>query len=238
MQTAMRRIPDEFLLDIPDWLAPAAPPATDEELHFADEIRRSYLFDNHPSPFMRDAVRAFRLAAGASTYLEIGTFDKGNLAYVSTLLADDAVIIDVDIDEQRTRSARLERSLTPDQKLETIVGDSMADETVDRVQHALEGRPLDALFIDGNHIAGPVLSDFALYGRFVRPGGVILFHDALMMQGGQGQPGVAQALLAIDRVRPVYLIQGAETPIHRYVPYFGGDTHWGVFGVLRKDDRG
>jgi predicted O-methyltransferase YrrM len=40
-----------------------------------------------------------------------------------------------------------------------------------------EDKPLDYLFIDGDHTYDGVKQDFEMYSPMVRPGGIIVFHD-------------------------------------------------------------
>ena len=49
----------------------------------------------------------------------------------------------------------------------------------DRLVKATGGKPLDFLFIDGDHAFKGVKSDFQLYSELVRPGGLIAFHDII-----------------------------------------------------------
>lgn len=44
--------------------------------------------------------------------------------------------------------------------------------------------PIDFLLIDGDHSEAGVRSDWECWSRFVAPGGVILFHDARLFEGG------------------------------------------------------
>lgn len=46
--------------------------------------------------------------------------------------------------------------------------------------------PIDILHIDGGHRYHEVKADFDNYYRFVKPGGLILFHDTLYDDGRQG----------------------------------------------------
>lgn len=41
-------------------------------------------------------------------------------------------------------------------------------------------RPIDMLFIDGNHEFDCVNEDFVSWSRFVKPGGIVAFHDAYL----------------------------------------------------------
>jgi hypothetical protein len=56
-------------------------------------------------------------------------------------------------------------------------GDSHADETRSWLTTQLDGKPVDVLFIDGDHSPSGVRADWADYSPLVRPGGLVLFHD-------------------------------------------------------------
>jgi predicted O-methyltransferase YrrM len=49
---------------------------------------------------------------------------------------------------------------------------------------------VDLVFIDGDHVEATVREDWAHFSRWVKPGGVVLFHDARQGKpGGEGLPG-------------------------------------------------
>jgi predicted O-methyltransferase YrrM len=56
--------------------------------------------------------------------------------------------------------------------------------------------PIDLLFIDGDHAEGAVERDWREWSLFVRPGGVALFHDACLFQGGWTTPEYGPVRLA------------------------------------------
>ena len=58
-----------------------------------------------------------------------------------------------------------------------IRADSHAAASRERVVRALAGRPLDFLFIDGDHTYEGARLDYELYASLVRPGGLIALHD-------------------------------------------------------------
>jgi predicted O-methyltransferase YrrM len=62
-------------------------------------------------------------------------------------------------------------------KLNLIRRSSQAEETRTLVRNLLQNRQIDFLFIDGDHLYEGVKRDFELYSGFVRPGGLIAFHD-------------------------------------------------------------
>jgi len=59
----------------------------------------------------------------------------------------------------------------------TIEADSHDPQTVHQVEEALDGEPLDFLFIDGDHSYEGVKQDYEKYAPLVREGGIIAFHD-------------------------------------------------------------
>lgn len=58
-----------------------------------------------------------------------------------------------------------------------VEGDSRQRTTWLAMHHALAGRDVDMLFIDGDHTAEGVGADVAGYSGFVRPGALITLHD-------------------------------------------------------------
>ena len=219
-------------LKVPDFLSVCQPLASTEEVETLRTIREPFRIPDYPRPEVADVVRGFRLLKGCKTYIEIGTFDRGNLAYVSSFLADDALLIGVEGQVEDSRDALLRSVLKPNQRYVSVIGDSLAPGTVEQVKTALDGRPADAIFIDACHIAYHVMSDYVNYGALVSDGDLILFHDSLW-EGDPTYKGVCDALAEIDRLEPVYLVPH-NGPVHRFMRPLFRDPHWGVVGVLRK----
>ena len=59
-----------------------------------------------------------------------------------------------------------------------LKGDSHDKRTLEEAQRLLGKSPIDVLHIDGDHSEAGVLKDWEMYGPLVRPGGLVLFHDA------------------------------------------------------------
>lgn len=58
--------------------------------------------------------------------------------------------------------------------------------------------PLELLFVDGDHSYEGAKADFERWGAFVRPGGHLLFHDAVDSGGyGNFYPGIARLMTEI-----------------------------------------
>ncbi len=116
--------------------------------------------------------------------MEIGTFKGGTLLFLTRLASPRAIIISVDLfggafggGYSGWRAWLYRRFAHGSQRIYTLRGDSHSYELVVKVKDALRGRPLDYLFIDGDHSYEGVKQDFALYAPLVRKGGIIAFHD-------------------------------------------------------------
>jgi predicted O-methyltransferase YrrM len=117
---------------------------------------------------------------------EIGTLHGGTAALWSRLF--DGKIVTMDLPngqfggadhrlnevECKKRALRL-AELCP--RIKSILGDSKSFETINALREHLNGERLDFLFIDGDHTYSGVAADYLIYRQFVRPGGVIAFHD-------------------------------------------------------------
>lgn len=110
-----------------------------------------------------------------ATLLEIGSATSGNAFLLAQTLPSLEQMICLDL---HVRNRHQLRALTrSDVDVRVVDGSSHRAEALDAVRSALGGRPLDLLFIDGDHSFGGVFLDFFLYRDLVRPGGLIAFHD-------------------------------------------------------------
>ena len=121
-----------------------------------------------------------------STVVELGTARGGTLWLWCRLAEPDATLISIDLpggDFGGGSSAKDARTLRTyarrRQSLHFLRRDSHTLETRDAVVSHLAGRPVDFLFIDGDHRYSGVKRDFELYGPLVRNRGIIAFHDIL-----------------------------------------------------------
>jgi predicted O-methyltransferase YrrM len=107
---------------------------------------------------------------------EIGAASGGTLCALAHA-ARPSVVISIDIDFTNARLQALPQLGRTDQTIVCIAGDSHGEPVRARVAEVLRGRPLDLLFIDGDHSYAGVRADFEAYSSLVRPGGLIGFHD-------------------------------------------------------------
>ena len=117
--------------------------------------------------------------------LEIGTDRGGTLFLWSRVASPDALLLTVDLRKMVGRLgplspfALVRTSFEREQQRIALVDgvDSQREETLDRLRRLLAGRPVDFLFLDGDHRYDSVRRDFELYAPLVRPGGIVAFHD-------------------------------------------------------------
>ena len=111
------------------------------------------------------------------TILEIGTARGGTLLIWSQLASKQ--VITCDIEDLSEKEAFL-TSFPPPGSATTVTllcGDSHAPAFKERVARQLAGEKVDFLFIDGDHRKDGVTADYRGFREFVRPGGIIAFHD-------------------------------------------------------------
>jgi predicted O-methyltransferase YrrM len=118
------------------------------------------------------------------TVLEIGTAQGGTLFLFAQIASPDALLVSVDLPgglfgggymEPR---ASLYRSFAGEgQRIELLRADSHAPETRARICTILGSRPVDFLFIDGDHTRDGVERDFTTYSELVANRGAIALHD-------------------------------------------------------------
>jgi predicted O-methyltransferase YrrM len=133
--------------------------------------------------------------------VEIGTYAGGTLSLLARCAARDAIVISVDLPDGEfgggyaTSRSRLYRSFaTNDQRVELVRADSHRVETRDRVIELLCSRPIDVLFIDGDHTLEGVRCDLELYGPLLADDGLVAFHD--IVPGPQESVGGVPAFWA------------------------------------------
>jgi predicted O-methyltransferase YrrM len=121
---------------------------------------------------------------GPRAILEIGTGSGGTLFLFTRMASADAKVISVDLPKGKFgggypvwKSGLFKSFARDDQAVCLIRADSHKPETLLEVRKILDNRPVDFLFIDGDHTYEGVRKDFEMYSPLVRNGGIIAFHD-------------------------------------------------------------
>ncbi|NBX76272.1 MAG: class I SAM-dependent methyltransferase [Proteobacteria bacterium] len=109
--------------------------------------------------------------------VEIGAFKGGTLSLFAQMSSPDCRFLSVDIAYRLPEQLALKQLALKNQKINCISGDSSASQTIQKVKQWLRNDQIDVLFIDGDHSFNGVKADFENYSPFVRPGGLIIFHD-------------------------------------------------------------
>jgi predicted O-methyltransferase YrrM len=125
-------------------------------------------------------------ALNPSVIVEIGTARGGSLFLMSCAAAANACLVSIDLPAglfgggyPAWKGLLYRRMVGRRQTLCLIRADSHRRETVEKARRALQGLPVDFLFIDGDHSYAGAKGDFLRYRELVRPGGLIGFHDIL-----------------------------------------------------------
>jgi len=160
----------------------------DDAIEFAEHFRFADRVSIRPMQ-IRSEIRSFLdfiASEPPQTVLEIGTGRGGTLFLLAQAAREDALLVSVDAPDatgfgarpEYAARARLYRSVGgPGQRVVFLAADSHDDETLADVRHALDGRLVDVLFVDGDHTLEGVESDFRMYAPLVRSGGFVAFHD-------------------------------------------------------------
>lgn len=114
--------------------------------------------------------------------LEIGTARAGTLLVWASIATDKVITCDL---VHRSAQRPLLEALPPpgsNCQVKLLTGNSHEAQFKQRVAQELAGQKVDFLFIDGDHTATGVAQDYNDYKEFVRPGGIIAFHDILESQ--------------------------------------------------------
>jgi predicted O-methyltransferase YrrM len=119
---------------------------------------------------------------GPRVILEIGTASGGTLFLWSQIASQKVVSCDL---LPRDRQADVYKRFPPPGSQCEVVplcGDSHDGNFREEVGKELAGCKVDFLFIDGDHTEEGVARDYFDYKDFVRPGGIIAFHDIVEKQ--------------------------------------------------------
>jgi cephalosporin hydroxylase len=114
--------------------------------------------------------------------LEIGTARGGTLLIWSSLASEK--VISCDLVHREAQKPLFEALPPPGStcRVQLLTGNSHDAAFKQRVAQALAGQKADFLFIDGDHTEHGVAADYQDYKEYVRPGGIIAFHDIIENQ--------------------------------------------------------
>lgn len=109
-----------------------------------------------------------------------------------------------------------------------VLGSSRDPAVVDAVRRLLAGRPIDVLFVDGDHTLAGVSGDLDLYAALVRPGGLVAMHD---VGWPYGCDALAHAPFAADTLRTLADVNAAFQSLARGRRHATVTHEWGMGAV-------
>jgi FkbM family methyltransferase len=165
-----------------------------------------------------------------ATVVEIGTACGGTLFVWCRIASPEAMIVSIDLPGgpfgggyPQDQVPLLRSYAGPSQAIHLLSMDSALLDTRIEVERLLAGRPIDLLYIDGDHSYSGVRADFLQYARLVRHGGLIVLHDIIE---SDINPGVEVPALWAQLAR----LYECEEVVHHHPA-----DRWGGFGVIRWD---
>jgi len=144
-----------------------------------------------------EAALLYRLARDATSgpFVEIGRFKGGSTLTFASALPEGVELWSYDLHVAL-------RDDMPVEQLDSELRDALARYGLDHKVHLVvadsrkvepPSTEIEALFIDGDHSYEGARADFDRWSALVRPGGQLLFHDAVDSGGyGNVYPGVAR----------------------------------------------
>jgi cephalosporin hydroxylase len=165
-----------------------------DSFHRSDSPQDWFAFagKTFPAHQQRDEILGFLSMATLQSprvVMEIGTAQSGTNFLLGQIMDSVEMLIAMDL---RIRNMRLlsQFSRTGLNRV-FLEGSSYTSSSYERVKKVLSGRPLDVLFIDGDHTYDGVKADYQMYRPLVKKGGLIAFHDIVDdHQTSYGRPGL------------------------------------------------
>lgn len=166
--------------------------------------------------------------------VEIGTARGGTFWAMAQSAPKDCLLISIDIPAGTAMDMRdgedvytgrdrnrLKQFIQEGQRLALIDMNSQLPAAEHALVHALGGKKIDVLFIDGDHTYKGVKHDYETYSKYLAPGGIAAFHDIIKHR--DVRVGVDKFWHEAKRGKIYQEFFGPET--WGYVP-------WGGIGVL------
>jgi len=127
--------------------------------------------------------------------LDIGTFNGGTLYMWTTVAKKKATIVSIELPNGYPESllpAMFSYGKSKKQKIHLIETNSHENTSKRIVNLIFDRKPIDFLFIDGDHSYEGVKKDFELYSPLVRKGGIIALHDICPFMASSYEYGVSK----------------------------------------------
>lgn len=190
------------------------------QLPFSAEPRRTYE-GGGPAPLFRHPVCAWlglrpalaqhtaaehaafrRWAAGRTTAVEIGVAEGVSALAIRETMAENGTLYLIDpfhlsrVPALNFMKRAAHRAVESCRRGKTVWIEKFSHEAVRDWKELI-----DLILIDGDHTEAGVERDWKEWSGFVRPGGIAMFHDARVFEGGWTEPGWGPVRLVDSRFR-------------------------------------
>jgi len=169
--------------------------------------------------------------------VEIGTAAGGMFHAIAQVAPADATLVSIDLFAGPGDDAVCDLLPALAQRthhVHVLRGSSLARSTHDHLVRVLAGRPIDLLFIDGDHSYGGTRSDFETFSPLVAPGGLVAMHDVAVLPENSGrefETGIYWRELSARRATELILdddgVPGLRSQLHLPV----ADRRRAAFGI-------
>jgi predicted O-methyltransferase YrrM len=143
----------------------------------AEEMTRRRLIYSEQKPMELAQLLVLVSQLRPAVVCEIGTAAGGNLLLFGRCADSAALIISIDLGYSPSQLSAYPHLAQAGQRMVCLCADSHDPRTVARVNRLLGSRPIDFLFIDGDHSLQGVRRDYEFFAPLVRPGGLVALHD-------------------------------------------------------------
>lgn len=188
---------------------------TDNLSHFKNGYRKEGGYSLQQNPFELAALAMCLRRETPKSYLEIGTASGGVLRFLDAMLEFEVVALIDDGKHHRApeRPVHVEAVVQRGAALVEHIGDSHADAALQFLTACRINGNWDVAFIDGDHTYAGVLADthLVLDHGFVRPGGLVVYHDIVACAGDVGR--CWREMCEQRRLHPLAEYVGAEVPL-------------------------
>lgn len=133
----------------------------------SEEVKKAFA-ESKASQQPQEMEFVYKHLKDPKVILEIGV-DQGHALNTWAEVYPDVELIGVDNEEPLPEHR--------DHAGKFILGNSKSDKTLEAVKKELGRRKVDLLFLDGDHTADMVRSDFEMYSPLVKKGGIVAIHD-------------------------------------------------------------
>lgn len=137
-------------------------------------VRHEWNSEDECGAFMASLIKMSKY----KTVLEIGVFEGETAQHLINGIPQGGQYIGIDINDYRTDKTK-QAMQEGGKSIEFILGNSLDE--LKELPHA----HFDLIFIDGDHSFEHVLEEFKIAETLISPGGVIILHDTIHLEGPQ-----------------------------------------------------